>query len=130
MMEQSFATTEAPMRNAGRLRLTIIALISSVAVAMTWTSAHAGARNDVVDLGEAPAGTIDKFEIEAHSGLRPGRYAGRLDIVCETCGDLVLGGCAIDLRSLTIEVEVVARQKRRRPGTEGPVQVRTDASPR
>jgi len=42
------------------------------------------------------------------SGLKPGRYSGRLDIVCETCGQFVLSLCDIDKRQVIVQVQVVA----------------------
>lgn len=132
-------------------------VVAVAALGLTWlsTSSHAGAPV-VVDLGRAPAGTIDGFEVEVRNascdepqsfgfaprdlpwlklvygnrvqnvsrgksklfaaeinltGLKPGQYAGRLDIICDTCGDFVLSRCHIDTESVTIKVEVVARRK-------------------
>lgn len=42
------------------------------------------------------------------TGLRPGRHAGRLDIICETCGDFVQSRCHIDRQSIALHVEIVA----------------------
>ncbi len=41
------------------------------------------------------------------SGLKPGRYSGNLDIVCETCGKFTLILCDIDKRRVIVQVEVV-----------------------
>lgn len=112
-----------------------------------------------LDLGAAPAGTIDTFEIETRNasceapqdfrfvpnnlpwlklvngdmvrevargktkmfvakidltGLKPGRYAGHLDIECDTCrvctscSVTVIPACRIDLSRLALALEVVA----------------------
>ncbi len=131
------------------------ALCAAFCIAVLSTSSQAGAPV-IVDLGRAPAGTIDGFEVEARnasceepqsfrfvprdfpwlrlvhgnsvrnvnrgrtklfaaeinlSGLTPGRYAGQLDIICETCGDFVMSRCHIDNEVVTIKVEIVARRK-------------------
>jgi hypothetical protein len=124
-----------------------------------------------VDLGQAPAGTIDEFEVEARNsscdepqnfrfvprgtpwlklvngstvrgvergrtkifsvqidltGLKPGRYRGLLDIICETCGDFVMSRCHIDTESVEILVEVVARGARN--GQRGSASVSTQSN--
>ena len=110
-----------------------------------------------VNLGAAPAGTVDTVEFEARNtscdppqtfrfvprdmpwlkfsngsrlinvergkvkrlvaqvdlnGMTPGRYSGRLDVDCETCGDFVMSECHIDQGTMTIEVEVTASRRR------------------
>lgn len=129
-------------------------LTVSVAVGALWLSGAAAlaAVETAIDLGRAPAGTVDAFEVEARNqscdepqsfrfaprglpwlklvnggsvrgvergkakwfvaeidlrGLKPGRYSGRLDVVCETCGDFVLSRCHIDLQTISLSVEVV-----------------------
>ena len=59
------------------------------------------------------------------SGLRPGRYAGNLDIVCDTCGDFVMSSCHIDRQSLRLEVEVVD-DREPRPAPNRPARVQTN----
>lgn len=56
------------------------------------------------------------------TGLRPGRYSGWLDVVCETCGALALTSCRIDTETIAVEVEVVQRGARVSGG--GPATVR------
>lgn len=47
------------------------------------------------------------------TGLKPGRHAGRLDVVCETCGSTpVLSQCRLDTHSIALEVEVAMRGAR------------------
>jgi len=44
------------------------------------------------------------------TGLKPGRHAGRLEVICETCGGSpVLSQCRIDTHMIALEVEVVTR---------------------
>ena len=43
------------------------------------------------------------------TGLKPGPYAGTLDVICETCGDFAGSRCHIDRESIAIKVEIVAR---------------------
>jgi hypothetical protein len=109
------------------------------------------ATKTVIDLGRAPAGTVDTFEVEARNqscdepqnfrfaardlpwiklvngsvvrgvergktklfvaaidlrGLKPGRHSGRLDVICETCGDFAGSRCHIDLETIALSVEV------------------------
>lgn len=46
------------------------------------------------------------------TGLSPGRYSGRLDVVCETCGGPTLTSCRIDTETIAVEVDVVQRGAR------------------
>jgi hypothetical protein len=129
-------------------------LTLSVAAGALWLSGAAAlaAVETAIDFGQAPAATIDTFEIDARNqscdepqnfrfatrglpwlklvngsvvrgvergkskrfvaqvdlrGLKPGRYNGRLDVICETCGDFVASRCQIDLQSIALSVEVV-----------------------
>jgi hypothetical protein len=131
--------------------------ISGAAAALgaaLWLSGPAAlaAVETVIDLGQAPAGTIDTFEVEARNqscdepqnfrfaprglpwlklvngsvvrgvergktkrfvaeidlrGLKAGRHSGRLDVICETCGDFAGSRCHIDLKSIALSVVVV-----------------------
>lgn len=146
----------------------IAAVVASSCFAVLSPCAYAGAVT--VDLGLAPAGTVDDFEVEARNqscdepqsfrfaprglawlklvnggtlrnvergkakiftaridltGMKPGRYAGTLDVICETCGDFAGSRCHIDRESIEIKVEIVARASR----FEGPgrVEVRAQA---
>lgn len=139
------------------LRQSVVAFAASLGLATVSPAARAEALT--VDLGQAPAGTIDIFEVELRNdscdepqnfrfaardtpwlklvngggvrgvsrgktkmftaeidltGLKPARYAGRLDVICETCGTFVLSSCYIDPGSIAIQVEVVERGARSR----------------
>ena len=133
----------------------IVAVGASCCLAVLSQRANADAVT--IDLGLAPAGTIDDFEVEARNqscdepqsfrfaprglawlklvnggtlrnvergktkiftaridltGMKPGRYAGTLDVICETCGDFVGSRCHIDREGIEIKIEVVTRASR------------------
>ena len=147
------------MLDKNLLRQSAAALAASLALAALSPAARAEAVT--VDLGQAPTGTIDIFEVELRNvscdepqnfrfaarntpwlklvngggvrgvsrgktkmftaeinltGLKPARYAGLLDVICETCGTFVLSSCHIDPGSIAIQVEVVERGARRGQG--------------
>ena len=60
------------------------------------------------------------------TGLAPGHYAGRLDVVCETCGPPNLRHCRIDTHMITLEVDVVARGAYRKTSSGASVQAISD----
>ena len=44
------------------------------------------------------------------TNVKPGRYSGEIDVVCETCTFLVFTDCFIDKQTITLQVNVVAGQ--------------------
>lgn len=125
--------------------------VTVVGLAFGLTAAALAASVTTVDLGQAPAGTVDDFQVEVRNqscdepqnfrfaprglpwlklvnggsvrnvargtsrmfvaridltGMRAGRYAGQLDVICETCGDFVMSRCHIDRETISIQVEV------------------------
>ena len=154
------------MRNQAKVQRAFLAIGLSF-----WLTSTAYAEQLAVNLGQAPAGTVDKFEVEARNascdqpqdfkfvpnnlawlklihggyvkniaqgqskkfvaqidltGLAPGHYAGRLDVICETCGAPALRHCRIDTHMITLEVDVTARGAYRKTSSGASVQAISD----
>jgi len=76
---------------------------------MPWLKFGSGNRLTNVERGKVK-------RLVAHvdlSGMKPGRYSGRLDVDCETCGNFVMSECHIDQGSMMLEIEVTASRQRR-----------------
>ena len=154
------------MRNGAIVNRAFLAIGLSL-----WLTSSADAEQLLVSLGQAPAGTIDTFVVEARNascdqaqdfrfvpknlawlrlvngglvkdiargqskkfvaeinltGLAPGHYAGRLDVICETCGPPNLRHCRIDTHMITLEVDVVARGAYRKTSNGASVEAISD----
>ena len=76
---------------------------------MPWLKFSNGNRLLNVERGKVKRLVAD---VDLH-GMRPGRYSGRLDVECETCGSFVMSECHIDQGSTTIEIEVTTSHQSR-----------------